>query len=37
MYADIIGKDTYEAVKQRVKALIPPADKWVSMWQQREA
>jgi hypothetical protein len=37
MYADIIGKDTYNAVKQRVKALIPPADKWVSMWQQREA
>jgi hypothetical protein len=37
MYADIIGKDTYGEIKQRVKALIPPADKWVSMWQQREA
>lgn len=37
MYADIIGKDTYGEIKQRVKVLIPPADKWVSMWQQREA
>jgi len=37
MYADIIGKDTYNAVKQRVKALIPPADEWVRMWEQREA
>jgi hypothetical protein len=37
MYADIIGTDTYNAIKQRVKALIPPADEWVRMWQQREA
>jgi DNA polymerase elongation subunit (family B) len=35
MYADIIGKDTYNAVKQRVRALIPPADEWVRMWEQK--
>jgi hypothetical protein len=34
MYADIIGKDTYDAVKQRVKALIPPVDEWVRTWEQ---
>jgi hypothetical protein len=34
MYADIIGKDTYNAIKQRVKALIPPADEWVRIWEQ---
>ncbi len=34
MYADIIGKDAYNAVKQRVKALIPPADEWVRIWEQ---
>jgi len=34
MYADIIGKDTYNAVKQRVKALIPPVAEWVRIWEQ---
>jgi hypothetical protein len=37
MYADIIGKETYDAVKQRVKTFVPPADEWVRMWEQREA
>jgi hypothetical protein len=33
MYADIIGKDTFKAIKERVKALIPSADEWVKIWQ----
>jgi len=37
MYADIIGKDTYAEIKQRVKALIPPVAEWVRIWEQREA
>jgi DNA polymerase elongation subunit (family B) len=34
MYADIIGKDAIAEIKQRVKALIPPADEWVRMWER---
>jgi hypothetical protein len=36
MYVEIIGEDAYREIKQRVKALIPPADEWVRMWEQRE-
>jgi hypothetical protein len=34
MYADIIGKDIYGEIKQRVKALIPPVSEWVRIWEQ---
>jgi hypothetical protein len=34
MYEEIIGKDAYREIKQRVRALIPPADEWVRMWEQ---
>jgi hypothetical protein len=34
MYEAIIGKDIIAEIKQRVKALIPPADEWVRMWEQ---
>jgi hypothetical protein len=35
MYEEIIGKDAYREIKQRVRALIPPADEWVRMWEQQ--
>jgi hypothetical protein len=35
LFVELIGKDAYEAIKQRVKSLIPPVDEWVRMWEQK--
>jgi hypothetical protein len=37
LFVDYIGEDTYQEIRQRVKTLIPPAEEWVRIWEQREA